>query len=247
MEDIILRRLEDLARRADRTGRYQFTPFLGLEEQSILQEHRRELWPFTLSGGVEGCERVVARFGDPEAFGYEEPFPIVFVRIAPVLQKFADQLTHRDFLGALMNLGIERDLLGDILLRDNAAYLFVLDSMAGYVCDNLDKVKHTVVRCEIVPEVPAGDLFKTEELSLTVASTRLDCLIAGVFDLSRSQTVELFQAKKVYVDGKLCENISHETSEGSLISLRGYGRFRFVGVRGLTRKGRLGVTVAKFV
>ncbi|MCQ2386823.1 MAG: YlmH/Sll1252 family protein, partial [Clostridia bacterium] len=199
MDDSILCRFSDLAKRADRTGRFQFTPFLGLEEQSVLQEHRRELWPFSLSGGVEGCERVVARFGDPEAFGYEEPYPIVTVRIAPVLQKFADQLTHRDFLGALMNLGIERELWGDILLRDNVACLFVLDTMAGYVCDNLQKVKHTVVKCEIVSDVPAGDLFKTEEVFLTAASARLDCLIAGVFDLPRSQTMKKKKKKKVYV------------------------------------------------
>ena len=80
--------------------------------------------------GTEGCERQMLRFGSEETLGYEEAFPISCVVIRPSAPKFAEELTHRDFLGALMNLGIERDVLGDIIVRDAVGYVFCEDAMA---------------------------------------------------------------------------------------------------------------------
>ena len=79
------------------------------------------------------------RFGSEETLGYEEAFPISCVVIRPSAPKFAEELTHRDFLGALMNLGIERDVLGDIIVRGAVGYVFCEDAMADY----LEKKHHT--------------------------------------------------------------------------------------------------------
>ena len=106
MDNIFLNHLKDLSKKSEQNYRYTFSHFLSLDEQSILRANEKELYKHTLFGGCEKCERVVARFGSPDDFGYEEDFPIVCLKAEPVLKKFADELTHRDFLGAIMNLQI---------------------------------------------------------------------------------------------------------------------------------------------
>lgn len=247
MDNIFSNHLKDLSEKSDKNFRYTFTEFLSLDEQSTLKSIERELCKFTLFGGASGCERVVARFGNPDDFGYEENFPIAILKIQPKLKKFSDDLTHRDFLGALMNLGIERKFLGDIIVKDNVAYLFVIEKLANYICENLSRVKHTVITIEAADNLPEGELFNTESISIPVSSLRLDCLIAGIYNLSRSQVVEIFSAQKVYVNGRLIENISHIPKENDVISVRGFGRFIFSSTGGTSKKGRTYVILDKYV
>ncbi len=247
MDNVFLSRLKDLNKKAESSCRYTFTHFMGMDELSTFKSVERELGCFTLFGGVDGAERVVARFGNPDELGYEEDFPIICIKVEPVLKKFADVLSHRDFLGAIMNLGIERDNIGDIIVNDSAAYIFVLNKMAEYVCENLDKVKHTVVKCTVVNNIPESEFYKTERVSFPVASLRLDCIIAAVYKLSRNQANELFVAKKIFVNGKLTENISHVLKEGDTVSARGLGRFVFSAVGGSSKKGKTYVYIDLYV
>ncbi len=247
MDNIFINHLKDLSQRAERTNRFTFTGFLGLDEQSILKQNERELCKFTLFGGMDGCERAVVRFGSVDDFGYEESFSIVCLKAEPVLEKFADTLTHRDYLGAMMNLGIERRNIGDIVVRDSSAYIFLLDTMCEYVTQNLTKVKHTTIKCTAVKNVPDGELFKLETHSISVASMRLDCIIAAVFDLSRNQCDQLFAAQKIFVNGRLCENTSHISKTDDVISVRGYGRFILGEKGGVSRKGRQYIEIKRFI
>ncbi len=242
-----MNRLKDLSQKADRSGRYTFTGFLNEEEQSQLLSIKKELIPFVLFGGTKGCQRIMARFGDPEALGYEENFPIDCLLAKPVLKKFADELTHRDFLGALMNLGIERSRTGDIVLRENTAYLFVHASLASYICENLTKVKHTVISCAPAPSLPEGELFRLAEETFIVSSLRLDCIIAGLYKLSRNACCALFQDKKIFINGRLCENNSYMPKPNDTVSVRGFGRFIFCQETGSTKKGRLCVKVQRYL
>ena len=109
-------RLHDLAEKTFNQGIFTFTGFLGLSEQDVFwqEEGRLSYAGYCLEGGYETADRVVVRFGNQEELGYETPFPIVCIHIEPLARKFADELSHRDFLGALMNLGIERSTVGDI-------------------------------------------------------------------------------------------------------------------------------------
>ena len=134
-ELMVKKRLLELAEKAYSRGTYTFTSFLGLAEQDILARLERDIQhvPKTLFGGAEGCQRVMVRFGDEDLCGYELPFPIVCLKAAPTAPKFADQLTHRDILGALMNLGITREQLGDIVLRDNVADIFATNIMKNFL------------------------------------------------------------------------------------------------------------------
>lgn len=247
MDTIFLNRLKDLSERSEKNSRYTFTEFLSLDEQSALKSIEHSLCPFTLFGGCIGCERVVARFGNVSEFGYEEDFPIITIEIHPKLKKFADELTHRDFLGAMMNLGIERKFFGDIIVKDNCAYVFIMEKLADYICENLTKVKHTAIIARKIENVPEGQLFKTKNISIPVSSLRLDCLIAGIYNISRSQVIEIFSARKVFINGKLIENISHIPKEKDIISVRGFGRFVFVSTGGFSKKGRTYVNLDKYI
>ena len=247
MDDVFAAHLRDLSRKADRTGRFTFTDFLNLDEQNTLNALRKELIHYDCFGGTQGCERVIARFGDPEEVGYEEPFPLVCIKISPLQQKFADELTHRDILGALMSLGIERSCLGDIVLRDNVAYLFALERIAPYLCDSLAQVKHTSVACEAAAELPEGPLFRTEAVRLNVSSLRADCIVAAAYNLSRGNAEKLFAAQKVFINGRLTLSGAATLKEDDAVSVRGCGRFVYRETTGSSKKGRLFVTVERYV
>ena len=126
------RRLIDLAKRSYETNSFTFTDFLSMAELSDFYEIESVLGYAcpTLYGGCDMSERKMIRFGDPDEFGYEQPFPIDTLIIEPLNEKFSDDLNHRDFLGALMNLGIKRQMLGDIFVKDNKACLFCKDSIS---------------------------------------------------------------------------------------------------------------------
>ena len=199
--------------------------------------------PVTVFGGTADCERVMLRCGDEELCGYEEPFPIACVEIAPLIEKFGEELNHRDYLGALMNLGIERATLGDIVINGKRAFLFCAEKMSSYIIAELDKVRHTNVRCAPAKEIPKSTVTRLERKAVQVSTARADSIIAKLYNLSRSESVELFRAKKVFVNGRLNENNSGQLKAGDKVSVRGFGRFAFAGVSGETRKGKLNVEV----
>lgn len=244
-DEFLKKRFRELADKAYRNNIYTFTDFLGLSEMSAFYEIERELsfMPWEAFGGGEDCERMMLRFGSEELFGYTEAFPVVCLNIKPLMQKFADKLSHRDFLGALMNLGIERDTLGDIVLKENEGYLFCTETIAPYICENLTRVKHTPVLCEKAKEIPTEREVDLQEMKIQVASKRIDGVISKVYRLSRGESVEYFRQKKIFVGGRLCENNSYALKEGDIVTVRGCGKFIFAESQGISKKGKLNVIV----
>lgn len=238
-------RFRDLADKAYQQNMFTFTGFLGVSEQDCFWRMEQELKHagYVLHGGADNTERQVIRFGSVEELGYEVPFPIVCIHIKPLLAKFADKLSHRDFLGALMNLGIERSTIGDIKVGDREAYLFCLESISEYICDNLTQVKHTHVSCKPVENCAEIPKEEPETRTVQVASLRVDGLIAKVYNQSRSDCLELFRTGKVFVNGRLCENNARTLKPGETVNARGYGKFSLIGELGETRKGKICVSV----
>lgn len=241
-------RFRDLAERSYNQGIFTFTGFLGLSEQEVFwqQEGAFRHAGYTLDGGCQDADRVVIRFGDEAELGYETPFPIACIYIRPLQQKFADDLSHRDFLGALMNLGIDRSTLGDIRVGDKDAYLFCLHSIADFICENLDRVKHTHVKCTVTDNVENFLQEEPECVTVQVQSLRVDAVLAKVYNMSREKSLELFRAGRVFVDGRLCENNSRLLKAGETVNARGFGKFKLAGEPRMTRKGRLSVDAAVY-
>lgn len=162
-EDRLLKkRFSELAARADSQGYWTQTAFLSPAEQALLLTLRLP-FPPVLDGGYLYAERRIAAFGSEALFGVPYASPVVCLCMEPLSHRFADELTHRDFLGSLMGLGLEREVFGDILLQGNTGYVFCLDAMAPFIQENLTQVKRTSIRC--FPAMPPSQAFQLPDIS----------------------------------------------------------------------------------
>lgn len=245
-------RLIELADKAYSRNIYTYTPFLGLAEQQAYYAVEREVSyaGVRMEGGAPLCERKIIRFGDP---GYEEAYPITALKIVPQTPKFAESLTHRDFLGAIMNLGIERDVVGDIFVSDvkatqeKGALLFCHENIADYIVENLDRVRHTNVACSRAEGEVTLESAEPKRVSVTVASPRADGVISKVYNLSREESRNLFNNGRVFINGIQTQNLSCQLKEEDAVTVRGYGKFIFYGQTGVSRKGKERVEVGVFL
>lgn len=257
-------RLIELADKSYSRGIYTYTPFLSLSQQQVFYAVKGELSyaGYAMEGGAPVCERKMIRFGSPETLGYDEEYPIAVMEMRPVMPKFADTLTHRDFLGAIMNLGIERSTIGDIFVQgqkssqeqsgdqraDKGQYGILLcqQSIVPYLLENLRQVKHTNVKCQVVDGEIALQSAEPEKITVTVSSARIDSVIAKLYHISRSQSLTLFGVGRIFVNGIAMENNSYQLKKDDAVTVRGYGRFLYYGQAGETKKGKEKVSVGVF-
>lgn len=238
-QELCKKRLIDLSKQANRKGIVLFSDFLNLNEQNIYQQNLKFYESKTESfGGVDFAERQIIAF-IPDALYYEWQYPITALKITPAYPKFAEKLEHRDILGAFMHLGIDRAKVGDIYVNEDAYYIICEDSIADFFIEQLDKIRHTIVKLSYVPLTDLKAVQKLKDMDGIVTSNRLDSILACVFKLSRSQAIDLLRAEKVFVNGKSIQNPSYSLKNDEIISLRGYGRFVFAGETGTTGKGRM--------
>lgn len=238
-ELFLVNRLNDLANIAYERNIYTYSDFLNIYELSILNQIKETLPPVTVktTGGNVYAERKIAVFS-PEEIYYEESLPITVLCIAPINSKFADKLSHRDFLGAILNLGINRGKIGDIFVKENEAFVYCKEDISNYIVENLFKIKHTQVSVcrvesqsiEIVPDL--------KEITGTISNIRLDSLIATAFKATRNSIISYIEERKVFINGKLTTSNGAGVKEGDIISVRGKGRFIFEGIIKETKKGR---------
>ena len=237
-ETLLKKRLAELSHRACERGYTTYSTFLNLQEISILKSLKLES-KYILFGGYENADRCVASFSNDEVYSY----PIVCIKIEPLQQKFSDKLTHRDFLGALMNLGIEREMLGDIKILNNEGYLFCLDKISRYIVDNLSSIKHTSVKCKIIDDIP--ELFNQlpDEEEYIVSSLRIDTVVSAVFKMSRNSASQLINQEKIFINSKTVYKDSVQLKEGDVVSVRGYGKFIYSQSVNETRKHKMVVAI----
>lgn len=237
-ETLLKKRLAELSHRAFERGYTTYSTFLNLQEISILKSLKLES-KYILFGGYENADRCVASFSNDEVYSY----PIVCIKIEPLQQKFSDKLTHRDFLGALMNLGIEREMLGDIKIINNEGYLFCLDKISQYIVDNLSSIKHTSVKCKIIDDIP--ELFNQlpDEEEYIVSSLRIDTVVSAVFKMSRNSASQLINQEKIFINSKTVYKDSVQLKEGDVVSVRGYGKFIYSQTVNETRKHKMFVAI----
>lgn len=241
-QDALKKRYLDLSRQANRRGIAIYSDFLTLNEQNLLHEARSQLeTPYELDGGTIYAERKMAAFL-PDGLAYEWKFPYVRLKICPKYPKYADPLTHRDILGAVMNLGLERSKIGDILCQDGGSYyLFSEEKIGGYLCEALTKIRHTEVEVKLPSE---NDMLepivpKFLEKNGIITSNRLDSVVACFCNCSRSEASCLVLGGKVFVNGQEMISNTYACKEGDILSVRSFGKFIFDSCGGETKKGRV--------
>ncbi len=240
VEDTFLqKRFIELSGKAFNKNIYTHTGFLSMMEIELFQQCRSKLSPvpYRLYGGYEDSERCVLRFGSAETTCYEEDFPVQCIRIMPVSAKFSDDLTHRDFLGAILHLGLERSVIGDILVREKEAFVFCLSSMTQFLMDNLFRIRHTTIKCELVSSDELSANIRYEDITVSVASERADIILSKLYHISRAEANELFCTKKVFINARQTESNSTLLKAEDIVSVRGYGKFLYSGVQYTNKKG----------
>ncbi|WP_343209088.1 RNA-binding protein [Anaerolentibacter hominis] len=248
-DQLFLNRLRELTAFTDRKGIPFYTGFLGLHEQSLFHSAEHEIRPpvrFRLFGGYGQAERQMVCFYNEDT-GIEPDFPIHTVLVSTLDAKFGEKLTHRDYLGAILNLGLDRSGIGDILVMEKCGYIFCTAKLSAFLEENLLRIRHTCVSCHTVEFTEADYTPETEIITVTVASARLDAVLAAVYHGARTLLASYISSGKVFVNGKQIDSNSFQLKTDDVVSVRGLGKFIYRGVTGQTRKGRLGIEIQKYV
>lgn len=158
-------------------------------------------------------------------------------------------LTHRDYLGSVLGLGLERDALGDIAVQnEHEAVVFCPATIAGFLCESLTKVASDTVKCKPwTLDESFTDGRRYQPVSDTVASARLDCVVAALTNLSRDEAQSAVRTGLVEVDFEPTERVDLTLEPPVTVSVRGFGRFVLRGFEGETRKGRLRLKADKLI
>lgn len=187
-------------------------------------------------GGYDGAERLFfAALPDWAESSDDVQFPITAVKFT---HKIDFTLAHKDYLGALMSLGIERDRVGDIIVSDGGAIVFLHDSIADYAVSQIDKIGKVGVKSEIISPENVLIEQKFSEISGSIASARLDCVVSSLARCARGAANELIAAKTVFVNGIECTDNSKRVSDGDVITIRRKGKFIIDSLGDKTKKGR---------
>lgn len=247
-ETLLRKRLIELSRLAYTRGIVMFSDFLNLNELNILHTTPKDLFlsKYETFGGYGLSERQMAAF-IPDALYYEYEYPVRILEIAPANRKFSEELSHRDYLGAVMNLGIERCKIGDILTQGGNAILFVKEELADYVLENLTRIRHTTVTVSETSEFDQNYEPDYEEIKGSVASIRLDTVLSLAYPLSRSKLTAYIEAGRVFVNGKLITSNGYRLKEGDMISVRKMGRISYTGILSETKKGRYMAAIRRYI
>ena len=241
--DLLRDRLYDTVSICLNSGRPKFLGFLSLEQAVLAENTVSKLnVDFKLFGGYDEAQRVM--LGCFPEWDEEKAFPITAVTAE---FRKADKLIHRDVLGSLMALGLKKEAVGDILIEDGRAVIFLTAETADYVLSQLTKIGRVGVTlksgyCEPLPK--GGEL---KEFSVTVASERLDCVVSALAGVSRNKAAEIIGQALVSVNSESALKTTAKVGSGDVISVRSKGKFIIYSLEEKTRKDRIILKYKKYV
>ncbi len=247
-EKILLSHIAEQAEVCRMRGYPTDTHFLDLHEAELARrlltamgESGGRFW-----GGYPDAERQIVLFLPDwmdELPQDGEDCPLTAIRC---LRRKEDVLTHRDYLGSLMGLGVRRDSIGDILVGDHGADIVVQRAVAPYLLANFGRAGRKRLTVE---EISLAALMIPEEdvifLRDTVASMRLDAIAAAMFRLPRARAAEAVRAGRVFLNHMECRRPDQPVAVHDRITLRGMGRGEVDGILGESRKGRIAVSLKR--
>lgn len=240
-EKILISHVMDLAKRCDKVGSAQYSPFLNPREIKLALPRCKGSFSVDSFGGHDGAERKMLSFCP---FDDEPCYPICSLKI---VSSDGAVHSHRDYLGAILSLGIKREKLGDIVTCDDCAVVFCDESIADFISMNLIKVASSVVTCS---PCEVGEVNVERKFSLrasSVASLRLDAVLASAIGKSRETASELIGRGLVQVNYDIAKSVSARVESGDVISARGFGKMIIETDCSTTKKGRIKINIKQFV
>ena len=241
-DKLFVSKLDDAVYLSQKRQKPYFFSFLSEAEQALAKQYLESIGfdSFGFYGGYENSERKVL------CLDYYDDDPVYPISALEFKFRNADKLTHRDFLGALMALGIERETVGDILVEDGRCVVFVKTEIADYIKSQISKIGRAGVK---VSDADVSSLPKgrgEEEKSVIVSSLRLDNIVAAISGASREKTKNLILSGNVTLNFFECTNISKSVCEGDVLTVRGKGKFKINGVMGETKKHRIRISIIHY-
>ncbi len=242
-EKLLLARLGDLEQGAEHGGKPCFSRFLDPKEIAIFKTHMRPRVPFMLWGGYNESERQMLGFFPDYLEPESTAFPVSVLRLA-----CREPLSHRTILGSVMGLGIERNLIGDVAMEESGPVLFVCNTISEYLQFNLTRAGRASVKItEALPESLQLLPKLWEPVVGTVASLRLDCVLGLLTGASRRVAEDMLKHERILVNFSVCTKGATVLSVGDVLSVRGFGRAELLEIGGETRKGRMKITLKKYI
>lgn len=237
----------EMMEQVERKQILRLTDFLDPRQLSIMKSLSSQAEvKIAASGGFTGAERVRAVIHPPFFVVEPEDFQLILAEVRGD-QRFL-RLTHKDVMGALLNIGLKREKFGDILLDDDVCQIVLSREIFDYVRAQVTQIHRLPVELVEVDwqqvRVPKKQI---KEKQFTLPSLRLDAVIGEVHNLSRAKALIPIRAGKVKVNWKVTEDPSHPVKAGDIISVGGFGRFEILETGGPTKSGRLRMTVGILV
>ncbi len=242
---LLLAKLRDAVRLCHNTDVFKYFGFLSSEERAYIEnldELKNEKYSFF--GGYDEAQRVMF-VALPQWCDSAKDLSIV--RGFTFTYRKCDKLSHRDFLGTFMSLGITRESVGDILCEDGRAVAFFSDSVADYVCEQITKVGGVGVKISEGFNKPLPEFSKLKSFTDTIASLRLDSVVAALIGSSREKAKELILDKRVAVNSLICEKTTFTLDEFAKISIKGFGKYILDGASSQTKKGSIILNYKKYI
>ncbi len=244
-QDFFEGKIEDLISREKRGEAMVFSSFLTAEEAALAAKIcKRAGAPFLLYGGYELAERQLLAISSMDIETLKMCFPIALLRLDG---GDPSSLSNRDVLGALMATGIRRDVLGDIIVREGQALVFVAEHIKDFLIQEVNSVGRQRIQFIEAPlsyEIPEP---RFEHLRLTVASLRLDAVVGGLVHLSREQASRMIDEKMVFVNHEAVSKKTKEVRAGDCLVVRGSGKWIIDECGDLTKKGRAILQCRKYI
>ncbi len=243
--ELLSARVRDAVRLSDNSQMPRFIGFLTSAEAAEAHGIACKLNAnFAFFGGYEGAERVYFGAFPDWCEERDEFWPFCGITFT---YRSQDRLTHRDFLGAMMSLGITRESVGDILVEEGRCVAFVSKDVSRHICLNIDKVGRVGVSITTGISFPLPEISGFKEISDTVASARLDCVVASLASCSRAKAVELIEDGAVSVDSVAVLKTAREVKAQEKITVRRVGKFVIDSLDGRTRKNRVILKAKKYI
>ena len=243
--DLLKARITDTADICEKTSSFKFLGFLSLEESLLVDKIlKTRNVKYKLFGGYDSAERVMLGCFPDWADCEEDYFPITAVTFD---YRKADKLSHRDFLGSLMGLGIKRESVGDILVEDGRAVAFLSDDILKFVITQTEKIGRTGVTVSEGFSLPLPQKGELKNFSVTIASPRIDCVVAALGNISRNMASDKILAGEVSINSVVCEKSTLQVNEGDAVTIRRKGKFLIDSFGNKTKKDRVVLNYKKYV
>ncbi len=259
-DKILVAKLEDKARQCSDNSMITCSGFLDMHERSVAAGIRLD-YPDVKTvfyGVFDSAERTVAVMlpdyvnasteQELKAYfdEYPETNPLAVIEVEK--DRFSPALGHRDYLGALMGLGIKREMTGDIIVTDSGCKIAVLEHIAQFVADNLGKAGRGTLKAEVITPEHCNESTNPKGIpeSFTVSSMRLDSVVKNAFRVSRGDAAKAIESGVIFVNDIECEKTDKKISAGDKIVFRRRGRIIINDCSSVSKKGRIIVEITKF-